>query len=292
MRKLVIVVALLAALGVHLVQRGADEERWATSVENELLFLPSPQTFRLATMGYHEPASDLLWMRAVLLFGEHHGMDGDPGWGMWLAGMIEAIAALDPQWRTPYYYGGTMLRSIEAIDASDRIFELAIEAMPDDAFFYFALGMNHYLHRGDPQTAVQWITLAATKPNARPWYRVAAAGMLADRDMLPMAIRFLEEQRETTDDPAILEMIDGRLEGLRHDALVMALEEARRGYRLRFGADIERVEDLERLGRALPADPHGEQWIIGADDAIRSSHRERDEARRGRESERRKLRRK
>ena len=286
MRKLVMVAALACAGLAHVIQRSADEHRHSTDVDVELLFLPSPETFRLATMGYHEPVADLLWVRAVLLFGERHGKDPDPRWGEWLAGMIEAIAALDPGWRTPYHYGGTMLRSIEAADASDHIFELGANAFPDDAFFPFSLGMNHYLLRGDATTAVTWIEEAAGRPGAPTWYRVAAAGLLAKQDMRPVAIRFLEEQRETTTDPAILEMIDGRLAKLRHDALVDTFEQARASYRQRFGVDIDEPVELERLGRTLPPDPFGERWIMGADGVVRSSVRERAEAQKARDAER------
>ncbi len=273
-RKLLPVIALGAAGLTHLVHRAADDTRRETTLENELLFLPSPTTFEVATMGYHEPVADLLWVRAVLLFAEFHESDPDSDWGAWLAGMLEAIAALDPTWRTPYHYGGTMLRSVGAIDASDRLFTLGMEALPDDAYFPFALGMNQYLHRDDIEAAVHWINVAAERPSAPAWYRVAAAGLLAKQDMIPVAIRFLEDQRESTTDPALLEMIDERLRGLRHDRWVQVLEQARGAYRERFGADIESPADLERLGETLPPDPLGGQWIVGAQGSIISDVRE------------------
>ncbi len=286
MRKLLVILALCAAGLTHLAQRSADELRHDTDATAELLFLPSPKAFQVATMGFHEPVADLLWVRAVLLFGERHGADPDPAWGIWLAGMIEAIAALDPSWRTPYFYGGTMLRSMGAIDASDKIFQLGMEAMPDDAFFPFAVGMNHYLHRGDPVTAMTWVDMAAAKPSAPAWYKVAAAGLLAKSDMKPVAIRFLEEQRESTSDPTILEMIDMRLERLYHDRWVEVFAEARQAYRDRFGTDIEAPGDLGRLGSAMPPDPHGGDWVIGADGVLRSSVREAEEALRAQQAER------
>ncbi len=286
MRKLLLPLALVFGGVAHLAQRAADPVRHASGADTELLFLPSPTTFELATMGYHEPMASLLWVRAVLLFGEHHGNDPDPAWGDWLAGMIEAIAALDPSWRTPYHYGGTMLRSMGDIDGSDHIFGLGMESMPDDAFFPFAIGMNHYLHRDDPVAAVEWINLAASKPEAPDWYRIAAAGLLAKEDMIPVALRFLEEQRASTTDPTILEMIDMRIERLRHDALVEAFIRARVRYREQVGADIERPEDLERLGQTLPPVPGGGTWIIGADGLVRSEAREQENAERARAKER------
>lgn len=285
-RWLVLGLAGLAAVAAHALQRVADRGRFETDAATELAFLPSPSTFRIATLGYQEPTADLLWMRAVLLFGERYGRDPDPLWGAWLGGVIEAIAALDPIWRTPYFYGGTMLRGVGAIDASDRVFLAATEHLPDDAYFPFALGMNYYLQRGDVISATHWINVAAEKPGAPAWYRVASAGIMAERDMLPAAIRFLEEQRESTDDPSIHEMIDGQLRVRYHDLYAQQLDDARTAWRERFGHDISRVEDLVRPGGHLPPDPYGASWIIAPDDNIRSAVREAEEARKAQASER------
>jgi len=286
MRKLAVVAALVAAGLAHLSQRAVDERRHGVDGSSELLFLPSPASFDLVTMGYDEPVADLLWIRAVLLFGEHQGTDPSPAWGEWLQGMLEAIAVLDPSWRTPYQYGGTMLRSMGNIEGSDAIFELGMEALPDDAYFPFAIGMNHYLHREDARAAVEWIEIAASKPNAPNWYRVAAAGLLAKQDMIPVAIRFLEEQRETTTDPAILEMIDGRITRLHHKRWVQTFESSRGRYQQKFGTDIQVPEDIARLGTPLPPDPLGGAWVLAADGVVRSSVRELELAEKARRSER------
>ncbi len=286
MRRLALVIALLAAVAAHLTQREADERRHEHDASTELLYLPSPTTFRLATMGYHEPVADLLWMRAVLLFGERYGRDSDPAWGDWLVGMIRAIAALDEGWRTPYFYGGTMLRGMGNIDASDEVFLAGVHARPDDSFFPFALGMNYYLHRDDVETAIHWIEVAASRPDAPSWYRLASAGLLARRDMGPVAIRFLEEQRATTQDPNLLALIDGRLVRLRHDAFVEAFEEAREEYRARFGRDIERPDELGQLRGPLPPDPYGRGWVLAPDGVVRSAQREEEIASKARHGER------
>jgi hypothetical protein len=286
MRATALTLAALAALAVHALHRKADELRFDSTASTELLFLPSPTTFRVATMGYHEPTADLLWMRAVLVFGERYGRDPDPRWGEWLGGMILAIDALDPGWRTPYFYGGTMLRGIGAIDASDAVFLAAMEHLPDDPYFPFALGMNHYLQRGDLERAIHWIDVAAQKPGAPAWYRITSAGILADHDMRPKAIRFLEEQRAATEDPDIREMIDRRLLVLRHDSLAESLDTALARYRVQTSREVRGVQDLAVVGVTVPPDPYGEGWILGADGRFRSAAREREEARRAREAER------
>jgi len=288
-RALVWILALLAAGASHLLQRSADEIRLESNVDTELLFLPSGDALRVATMGHHETAANLLWVRAVLLFGKHHGREVDEGWDRWLVGMLKAIATLDPAWRTPYFYGGAMLRVGGATDASNELYLMAIEALPDDAAFPFALGMNYYLYNDDPVTAAEWITVAAQKPEAPQWYRVAAAGLMVRKDMRKVGIRYLEEQLITTTDPGILGMLNGRLVELYHDEAAVQLEELRQEYRSQRGQDIQIPQDLGKIGVRLPPDPLGGDWILAPDDEIRSSVREAEEAEKARKAERKLL---
>ena len=153
----------------------------------------------------------------------------------------------------------------------------------DDAF---ALGMNHYLHRGDVETAIHWIAIAAEKPDAPVWYRVASAGLLAKEDMAPVAIDFLEEQRDATDDPAILALIDGRLARLRHDVLEKAFVRIRGEFRQRYGRDVTDPAELEVMRGPLPPDPYERGWILAADGVIRSAQREEELSAKAREAER------
>lgn len=275
-----------AAGGAHLGHRAADAARHEVGVDMDLLFLPDGRTLQVASLGFHEPVANFLWIRAVLLFGDRFGRDPSTEWGPWMNGMIRAINHLDPDWRTPYFYGGMFLRVIEDIEGSDAVFAAGAAAFPRDAFFPFALGMNAYLYRKDVEAAARWVGEASNRPNAPAWYAAAAAGFLAEQNQRATAIRFLRDERATTTDPAVREALDTKLAELTHDELAEALDAARTRYQSTFGTDVGDVVELERLGQPLPPDPLGGAWILAPDGHIRSSVREEKEVRSARSQER------
>ncbi len=278
--------AAALAAGTHALHVGADRVRHETSVDDAITFLPDGGSLRVVASGYHEPLADLLWVRAVLLFGERFEVDRDPAWGRWLAGMIRAVAALDPDWRTPYVYGGGMLRVLHDADGSDAVFYEAMYALPDDPYFPFALGMNQYLLRDDPVGAARWLAKAARKPGAPPWYAAAAADMLGQHRMRDAALRFLREEWNRSESPTVREVIRGKIASMEHEERAERLEAAREAFRARHGQDIRDLTDLVRPNGTLPPDPLGGRWILAPDGRIRSSVAEAGERRRLQAAER------
>jgi len=263
-----------AAWVAHNAHVDADQVRRSVDVEHELQVLPDGQLLRVAVSGYQEVTADLLWMRAVLLFGERWGSDPNERWSDWFVGMIDAIRILDPEWRTPYFYGGAMMRLLGRIEASDQLFLYAMEQMPDDPFFPFAYGMNQYLERGDVEEAAKWVRLAAEKPGAPKWYRAATAGLLAGQGMREQAIRFLQSELGSTRDPKLRASMEKKLRDLLHDQVVEQVGRVRKSLEAERGAPFQSLEDFAANAPDLPADPLGGEWIYAADGVIRSSVRE------------------
>lgn len=269
-RLLLVLILLLGAVTAHLSHRAADRQRHEVDADTEILFLPSGTAMRVASMGYHEFAADWLWIRTVLLFGERWGQGSSGNWGPWMAGMVVAITELDPGWRTPYFYGGVMLRLLEDVDSSDIVFKAGAEAFPDDPFFPFAVGMNAYLLRHDTAAAARWVRIAADRPGAPIWYKAAAAGFLVEENQRATAIRFLQEELDVTADPDVREVLQEKLAPLQHDDIVGHLAAIRQRYVQAKGHDISTPQDLETDRFKLPPDPMGGQWILALDGEIRS----------------------
>lgn len=185
--------------------------------------------------------------------------------------MLLTVSELDPSWRTVYFYGGSMLRTVGDIDGSDTLFLRATREIPDDAYFPFSVAMNAYLYHKDIDKAVQYMHTAASLPNAPDWYRWASAGFLDREGQRAAALRYLEEQLRDERDPAIRQRLVDRHNEVLHDELAAQLEEARERFKAARGVDIRRPEDLG----ALPEDPLGGHWIIGARGAIHSDVSER-----------------
>jgi len=269
-----LVIASAGAGLAHFGQTRADAQRHEVAVDMDVMFLPDGPTLRVASMGYQEVVADLLWIRTALLFGERWGQGSTAAWEPWIKGMIRAITTLDPTWRTPYYYGGMFLRVLEDVDGSDEIFMAGAEAFPQDSFFPFAVGMNAYLLRNDAESAAKWVVEASNRPGAPAWYKAAAAGFLANRDQRVTAIRFLQEERNTTTDPDVREALDSKLAELTHDEFAERLEQLAADWKVRNGRD---VTDPSELGITLPPDPLEGTWIVAPDGRIRSSVREKRE---------------
>ncbi len=262
-------VAVLGGLGAGAALPRADVTRQARSIDQALLFVPEPGQMRAASMGFAEPLASLFWVRTVLVFGERYDSAGGDAWLLWLRRMVEAVYTLDPTWRTPYFYGGTLLRVSGDIDGSDQVFSTAQAHIPDDPFFPFSLGMNAYLYRDDPRTAARLLAMAASLPGAPSWYAAAAAAMKQQSGDRAAGIHYLEEVRATTDNPAIRADAERQLGRLRHNDLVDSWADACRRWRDENGP-LSSPAEIARLGITLPENPRGDAWVVGGDGVIRS----------------------
>ncbi|MFN7145710.1 MAG: hypothetical protein ACK4YP_18180, partial [Myxococcota bacterium] len=274
-----VLVAGLGALAVDTSLPRADATRVARTADQALLFVPDAHMVRAASTGFEEPLADLFWVRTVLVFGERFGTEAGDAWLQWLGRMIEAVYTLDPKWRTPYFYGGTILRVSGDVDGSDAVFQAAHANLPDDPFFPFSLGMNAYLYRDDARVAVELIGRAAELPGAPSWYSAAAAAMRQQSGERAAGIQYLEEVRRTTTDPAILADTDRQLARLRHNDLVETWADACRRWRDANGP-LSAPGEIARLGFTLPPNPRGDAWVVGADGVVRSEGAEKERYRR------------
>ncbi len=257
-------IALVGAGVVHTSQLQTDAVRRDVDLENELMFMPSGEALRVAASGFEQQIGDLLWIRAILIFGEEWGGMNEER-SEWLVRMIQAVAKLDPQWRTTYYYGGVMLRVVGDVDASTEVFTAGHEALPDDYFFPFAIGMNFYLHKDDPFEAGRWLKIAAGLPKAPEWYAKSARMFVVQKTQRSVALRHLDEELAASSDPNLREYLEEQKARLLHDGYVEALMPAIAEYEEREGRRPTALQDLIDLGvvkQGFPPDPLGGQWVM------------------------------
>ncbi|MBL8615136.1 MAG: hypothetical protein JNM72_05930 [Deltaproteobacteria bacterium] len=271
---LVALIVALGAAGAHRAQRAADAVRFGRD-DPESWVHPDGEALRVAALGQHVLVSDVVWVRALLYFAEalDHPSELKRDWQR---ASLDAVVTLDPRWRTPYFYGGSFLRLLGDIDASDALLERGMRFLPADPYFPFSVGMNAFLYRKDPERAARFVTLAAGLPGAPEWYRNAAAGILDRSGQRRVALRYLQEQVEAETRPAAREVLLRKQRQLLHDELADQLNRAR---------DTQPGAPLDALG-PLPPDPFGETWIIAPDGLIRSAAVERVERARAQGRER------
>ncbi|MCB9777785.1 MAG: hypothetical protein H6742_04415 [Alphaproteobacteria bacterium] len=265
-----VVALVVGAVLAHQAQRHSDVPRRVAQGGLAGRVTPDPRLLRVAAMGQPTLLADLMWTRAVLNFAELSDRATEQD-GLWVRSMVESTAALDPTWRTVYFYGGSLLRVMDDSAGSNQIFEAGAAALPDDPYFPFSRAMNAYLYDNDVQTARIWMERAASLPGAPPWYRAAAGGMLRKSGDRGAALRYLAEQMETIEDEGARAALEYRYNSLLHDQLSEELTDSLHAWEREHG---QRVEDLTGMSGRLPPDPFGEGWVLGPDHVVRSAQAE------------------
>lgn len=277
---------IVGCLLVHLAGPPSDATRNLRAIDQAMLLVPDGKQLSTFSFGFAEPIADLLWVRTVLTFGERFETDSSAQWVAWMQRMVETVSILDPVWRTPYFYGGSLLRVLGAIDASDAVFIRASEHLPDDPFFPFSIGMNAYLYRDDAGAAADWIGRAARLPSAPAWYIAAAAAMRSRSGNLDLAVLDLERTLAGDESPEIKADAKRQLDRLQQARLVDGWREECKAFREREGRPLSSPRELEALlGHPLPPNPRGDAWVVGNDGIVRSEGAERERHRRARMGE-------
>lgn len=262
---------VLGGAAVAVSQPLADITRTQRAASNPLVFAPDGPMLRAASLDQEEPLADLLWIRAVLVFGERWKADLDPTWIQWLRGTVLAVTDLDPSWRSPYFYGGSLLRVLGDIDGSDEVFKRGADNVPADGYFAFSYAMNQYLYHDDAAAAADWLDRAAREPQAVRWYTAAAGAMRSNGGDREGAIAYLEgRQHDDLSDPerADVEMQLGRLY---HDRLAESFSPLCKAYEQQRGEPPRSPAELfEWAGAPIPVNPRGDEWVVGGDGCVRS----------------------
>jgi tetratricopeptide (TPR) repeat protein len=257
----------------HTSQRLVDAQRRDLNVSHELLFIPDAESVRVASLDHSVHVADLLWVRTVLAFGERWNTTGDRAWVEWLSRTVIGVCQIDPRWRTPYFYGGVMLRVLGDYEGSTAVMKLGSENLPEDPWFPFSVGMNLYIQGGDREEASRWVAEAARRPGAPEWYAVAAVAFRQEQKERPQAIRFLQDELKLTDDPDLRKELERRLASLTHDEYAERLNELAQAFAAERGRRPRGVEELVRVGKlkTAPPDPLGGSWVVDIDGEIKSS---------------------
>ena len=266
---LYLLLMMIGGIGAHQAQRAVDPSRMADNAVNRRVFVPSPKATKVASLGFDMVVADMLWVRAVLLFVDFLEADGDDG-ATWTRTVLQTVAQLDPGWRTPFFYGGSMLRLLEDIEGSDEIFADGMAAFPEDAYFPFSIAMNAYLVHKDMPKAVKFLKRAADLPNAPRWYRTAAAEFISREGQRKAALMYLKQQIQEANSEKERVLLENKYKSLLYDQVIEVLEARQDKWEAHYDRSLQRVQALS----PLPPDPLGGVWMIAPDGRIRSSIKE------------------
>ena len=241
--KVALIAPLVAAVALT-GARGAREQAKQRAVEqvSELPYAPSPSTAPIMTLGFRELAADLLFVRMAGYFGS---ADNDAAG---IAGLAEAIVALDPQFRRAYEFGAiAMTAAKRGVDNSIhlraiKLLESAGRVYPTDWRFPNLAGQIYMidLQTDDPAQRRTWdesgqllLESAARKPHAPAEAGVRAAFLQSRLGKKQRAVDSLRELLLITDDAGGRDRILAKLAEIADDdadEIAAELLEARKAF--------------------------------------------------------------
>ena len=261
----VAVVAVVALAGARVAREAAERE--APRVLADEPYAPAPDTAPLVALGYRELFADLLFLRLKGYFG------GSESTADGIAGLVEAIAALDPRFHRFYEWGGraitlashgvdnaAYLRAIAVLEAGAREF-------PDDWKLPYLAGeiYTQDLQTRDPAQRRAWdergtllTESAIRKPNAPIDAATWAATMRTRLGQHQRAVDGLREMLLVTEDEHARARLLAKLADLEHDAaseVAAEIQEARHRFEAAWHATRPAVPASMYLLLGRPLSP-------------------------------------
>lgn len=222
----------LLALGLMSDQlRKSAHERYRSAQRYEdIYYLPPAEWLPTLSLGWDEAAADLLWMRALIYFGEEfrHG-----GGVTHVFDYGEAIVALDPYFLAAYrWMGMAALYRPQAITEADversvAFMKRGAERFPDDGELQWNIGAALAFELpgllGDDAEAIRrarerglpHLTRAAQLGAAPEWAPLSNATLLLQIGRRAQAIQHLAQMLDVVEDPETRAELEARIEALR-----------------------------------------------------------------------------
>jgi hypothetical protein len=228
---------LLMAAIVDRVRARAQRHFSATQTYEDIYYLPSSDSLIIGSLGYREALADLIWMKALVYYGEelvHRGGVKN------LYRYGDAVLALDPNYKRVYrWVASSALYRTGDITVSDawaaiRYLEVAAKRFPDDGELAWDLGANYSFElvpmltdtaerAAAKRKGLDYLEAASQRGAGPPWLALQAASELNALGRSEQAIRHLEDAYAVASDPTIKQKIEKRLSSLRSEAYAEAL---------------------------------------------------------------------
>jgi hypothetical protein len=248
-----------------------------TQTYEDIYYLPPPQWLQVMSLGHGRALADLIWLRALIYFGDEFENRGAV---KHVFNYGESMLALDPDFRRVYSWVGvagvyTPTGSPpEFIERSVDVLRRGVERFPDDGELAWDAGATityellPNLSKDDPDRARlqadgNYYMMAAARLGAGPaWLVLTNAKSLRKLGQKDRELRHLEEMYSVVRDPEVKAQIRIRLSHLRDQAYAEAFRSANEEFEQR------RLEEFPYMPSALyffVADPI--ETTVGLEDA-------------------------
>ena len=240
--RIIVLVVLLAALtGVWSLRGRAMDQYLASQTYEDIYYLPPPHWLQVMSLGYQRALADLIWLRALIYFGDEFENKGAV---KHVFNYGESMLALDPDFRRVYRWVGvagvyTPTGSPpEFIEQAIDVLRRGVERFPDDGQLAWDAGATIVyellpnLPKDDPErerlrAEGNEHMMAAARLGAGPdWLVITNATALRKLGEKERELRHLEEMYTLVRNPAVKAEIEARLSQLRDEAYAEAFRRA------------------------------------------------------------------
>ncbi len=262
-----LIVALLlvgAVGGAGRLREQATGHYLSTQRYEDVYYLPPPVWLKLFSLGYREALADLIWMKALIYFGEELYHKGEV---KNLYAYTDAMLALDERFLAVYRWVAScaLYRTGEITTDDARralaYLERGVRLFPNNGDLAWDLGATYRFELvpllEDPEErnearrrGIEHLQTAVLRGAGPPWLVLTNASQLEKLGQTEQAIHHLEEAYHSTFDPQVRRRIEIRLRQLRSAAHAEALRHAVSNY------EQERREHFPYLSGTF-------YWMVG-----------------------------
>lgn len=218
------------ALASDVLRIQAHERYQSAQRYEDIYYLPPAEWLPVLSLGWDEAAADLIWMRALIYFGEEFQHSGQVAH---VFDYADAIVALDPHFLAAYRWMGMaglyrpQAITVEDVERSIAFMKRGAELFPDDGELAWNIGAALVFELpgllGDDAEAVRsarerglpYLMKAVRLGAAPEWASLSNASLLLKIGQRAQAIQHLMQMRSLVKDPETRERIEARIQMLR-----------------------------------------------------------------------------
>lgn len=264
------ILLVVGFLGVVPLQRRIDRELKDSGMLADVLYVPSGQILRRASLGHEGLLADIYWTRAVQYFGRQR-LQQATRFEM-LGPLLRITTELDPHLVVAYRFGAIFLAEKPPRGAGQpkealRLLTRGIVANPDYWRLWQDLGFIYYWDLKDYESAARVFKAGSERPGAMVWMKVLAAKVAAEGGEIEASRLLWSEIYRNAENEQIRQRARDQLTALRAQEDLEHLGSLLERFREREGRAATSLRELVAAGllHGIPVDPSGAPYVLGPD---------------------------
>lgn len=216
---LLVVTLAFSVAAQHWLDSGSRE----IVAEEELLYVPSAEALRRASLGFTGLFADVYWMRTSIYFGakfdqqRQTGDAFDTGQLQLLKPMLDIVTELDPHHIAAYSFGGFFLPN-EGSQEAVRFLERGIRDNPNEWRLYQDLGFARWRQGKFKEAAAAYLR-GSRITGAPAWMGPIAAMMIAKGGDRETARQIFQRLHDESDDVFVKQVCEEQLKLIQSNLL-------------------------------------------------------------------------